>query len=339
MPKRKGNFVEEMSQDIKLECRINCNVTDTEQPFPEDDFILADVQVKSEPVKEEPFVLERCTEHGKELIMFCKGEGCKKQICVSCLIGDHRPHDVVEIEKLEVDFLQNKRLIQRNLEIIIRETQTVEEKIEVKTGNFVAEVNAQRDDMNRRFDKMIKDAEDEAATPSTTVSVMQEYLETLKRLNSGDVGNYDMMLNNLENVKGIGNHMKEHLSGNKTYRFYEFIGGQAVKKEISADLSELRWAEAENKESIVTEPSSTGSRTITHASQLNCQGKFFIWGVLVKYFPFAQKCGTAILGNLVSAVQETTASTVQWSPRNSHANARKIMRIIRACELSKPILC
>ena len=262
-----------MSQDIKLECRINYNVTGTEQPLPEDDFILADVQVKSEPIKMEPLAPERCAEHGKELIMFCKEERCKKQICVSCLIGDHRPHDMVEIEKLEMDFQQNTELIQANLEVIIQETQIVKDKVEVKIRNFVAEVNAQRDDMNKRFDTMIKDAVDDAATPSATISVMQDYLGTLKRLNSGRVGNYEITMNNVETVKGIEDHVKEHLSGNKTYNYYEFEEGEAVKKEIRADLSELHWTEADDKKSLGIEPSVV--RTIIHASQLNCQGKFF----------------------------------------------------------------
>ena len=46
-----------------------------------------------------------CEEHGKDLIFFCKEEGCLKPICKSCLTQKHKNHDFVEIEEAKKDTL------------------------------------------------------------------------------------------------------------------------------------------------------------------------------------------------------------------------------------------
>ena len=51
--------------------------------------------------------LTKCKIHGKEDIKaFCKN--CLCSICFKCLLGDHRNHDVVMLDEIQVDDLKDK---------------------------------------------------------------------------------------------------------------------------------------------------------------------------------------------------------------------------------------
>ena len=41
---------------------------------------------------------EKCRKHGIERSLFCKGDGCQRNICPICLMKDHSYHDVIAPE-------------------------------------------------------------------------------------------------------------------------------------------------------------------------------------------------------------------------------------------------
>ena len=41
---------------------------------------------------------EKCRKHGIERSLFCKGDGCQRNICPVCLMKDHSYHDVIAPE-------------------------------------------------------------------------------------------------------------------------------------------------------------------------------------------------------------------------------------------------
>ena len=45
--------------------------------------------------------VEWCKEHNRELVVFCDRLECKKPICVSCMVSDHKNHDVRDIRQVE----------------------------------------------------------------------------------------------------------------------------------------------------------------------------------------------------------------------------------------------
>ena len=66
--------------------------------FPCNKYILRHLQPRNKS-----FTFGACQQHGGELNMFCKGEGCSKDICRLCLLENHfgDGHDVVDIVQEE----------------------------------------------------------------------------------------------------------------------------------------------------------------------------------------------------------------------------------------------
>ena len=50
-----------------------------------------------------------CSEHGKELTLFCKETQCAKLICSKCLTKHHRKHDVIDADDEKGE--QRKKLL------------------------------------------------------------------------------------------------------------------------------------------------------------------------------------------------------------------------------------
>ena len=67
-----------------------------------------------------------CNKHGKELILFCLEEKCQRPICLSCLQGDHKKHEFVELEERE------KEIVKKEKENLINDIKTVRGNLEKK---------------------------------------------------------------------------------------------------------------------------------------------------------------------------------------------------------------
>ena len=237
---------------------------------------------KPSSFEEEPCEVAECAEHGKELNMFCKEEGCKKQICVSCL-GKHKRHEVVDIqEEKKQELEQNMNIIEGKLEAMIRKILTAKEEIVIKSETFVTKLNKKKEEMDKKFDDMIKE-----------------------------------VLNKLKTVKGIQGTIKEYMSGNRTYTYQVLLEGQfgvelvfgkivtkamnlaglngEQTKEAEADDVESNGPRTETSKGAVTASEAAGTttvtaavatatkaeaaiamKTITTAFQLNCRGKYLI---------------------------------------------------------------
>ena len=241
------------------ECQTEHDVKNEEKPFPLNRYILENI------TKRKPRVVgEECREHaGKELIMFCKEEGCQKAICVTCSLSDkHKGHEKVEIEMINDELERSiDESVERNLYYRFRNVVTAKEDLEKKKNVCLDNLKRKKDEAIRKFDEMIKQVDDKM---KDVFKIIDEDLSTMKsvvniRENKGTPRTCDDVIKGLKIIQEIDQFQ------HKTYEYLEYIANQAtdeklygyfMKKEIEVDLSKLN---------------------ITKASQLYVKGKFKIF--------------------------------------------------------------
>ena len=251
------------------ECRTKHQVTNRERTFPQNKYILSHFRKKPQVTddKDEPVMLRKCAEHGKELNLFCKEPGCMMLICVSCSLKKHKKHEVAKIEEerinVKLEFERKIERVEKNLNNKIKKVANTKENLEKKTEASITDLRRQKDEAVRKFDVMIKRVEDEMAKALKNVnkdlSTMKENLVLVMSIkeNNGEHGDWEEMVDKLETVKGIEQAIKGQFSGHRTYRYPEYTAaqktmyGNVVNKEIDVDLSE-----------------SVAQRTITRGSQV-----------------------------------------------------------------------
>ena len=81
-----------------FECEKQHEANNGERSFPQNKYLLSLIHSKENDTRDELPGLEKCEEHGKELVLFCLEKMCQRPICVSCLSLDHKMHEVIGIE-------------------------------------------------------------------------------------------------------------------------------------------------------------------------------------------------------------------------------------------------
>ena len=231
---------------------------------------------------EEPEVngkISQCEEHGKDLILFCKSEECKKAICQKCLTKYHRGHDVIDMEEEEKETLV-KKLDSETQKLGAKKEKVLAVKEEVKERNEICLVRLEERKeehlkiISQKYDELIEEVTfkmhevlakiDEEAT---TIDQHLELLMNIKDNMNNDVANHEELTNALETVTTIAESAEINLSGTQVYVFSEYqengtppvdsvvMDGLVVRKETACNLSEpVETVVAEMQESEVQEP-------------------------------------------------------------------------------------
>ena len=233
------------------ECRMKHEAKKEEKSFPQNKYIL--VQMKRRTPKVEHAQPEKCSEHGKDLNIFCKEPGCQRIICLVCLSHDHKKHDFVEIEerKKEVmDTLQkNYKAVTDNLQRKIRNIMSVKQDAARKIEKNIEELNMKKEDMKKQYEKMIQEAKDhlEEITVKTDqeLNAMKETLNLIHDMNKSAEAikddTYRDIMNKVETMSGIIENVNKHQTGKRTYEYHEYttdIETHIAKKKILVEIKE-----------------------------------------------------------------------------------------------------
>ena len=83
------------------ECREKHEAPRSVKTFQQNKYIIAYVRKKRKSLPEVVVSQERarCSDHGEEMTMYCRKNGCEKVICHLCLVKCHKFHDVVDLEE------------------------------------------------------------------------------------------------------------------------------------------------------------------------------------------------------------------------------------------------
>ena len=209
-------------------------------------------------IQDEPEILEKCEQHGKELNLFCKEPKCKKAICPRCLTRSHLRHKVVEIE--EVENKERKALtikidsVKQSLHSKIAALGKAKDDVLKKNETCVKELKKQKEEMVKKLDEMIKNAADHSFKISTdndeAFQAIDENLvliETIRENITTGTLNRNAIMNNFETINDIEQSITQSLSGTRTYRYYEYMKntadvkslcGKITAQEITFNLSE-----------------------------------------------------------------------------------------------------
>ena len=268
------------------ECRAKHDAKNEEKSFPQNKYLL--IQIKGKPTEAGELQSKRnekelCEEHGKELVLFCKETGCQKPICHFCLKKNHRRHDVTDIEDETREVLMKKiTFIQNNLKekmAILSDTKNdVKRKKEVCFNDLEKGRNQIKDEIDKQFDEMEKEAEDHFKEQNifidNEIDALNENLDLLSsiRLDSENSNTYRDLRDKLDTVEDLKETVNGHLSGERMYGYTEFSCttftpmdfGKIVYKQLSTELAEIDEGKALVERLL---------RNFTHASQLKCTGK------------------------------------------------------------------
>ena len=283
------------------ECRKKHEAKSEEKSFPQNKYLLNQIRKKSNELPSTPSQFETCEQHGEESNLFCTETKCRRAICRLCLRKQHKGHIAFPIEDHEKDILiQNLEKIKKNLATKVEMISAAQKNIEDSTKVVMEEIQKQKEEFNRHFEKMIKEIEEQNKLQSINmdkeISAMNSNIDLLKSLEQNiekeEEISHEDIINNQETIRGIIENVNVNLSGERSFRFPvaslgqssvgEILGG-VTREEITISMPDLQRQ--------IEEP--TIPRAITNSSELKCTGKFYF--VFRKHYQKSVSCRRSLI--------------------------------------------
>ena len=263
------------------ECREEHQAKKQGKSFQQNKYILAQVSRKKKNEKDEGPKVDMCPQHKKEIIFFCEEDDCKKAICKTCLTKEHKKHDVVDIEdKKKEALLKNIENTKKDLTQKISILFQAKDDVQRKTKLTVNGLNKAKEEMNKKFDVMIKETEnkmkDATARIDSDVAMINENNVLLGQMRNNIAAEREATLECLndgqETVAELRSTVKVNICGTKTFKIKTFQVKQEIRygrfddDSITVVIPEL--ADFEEK----TAPGKT-IPIVSNASELKWKGK------------------------------------------------------------------
>ena len=261
--------IKQLIRDNKLECpecRTKHEAENEEKSFPQNKYILSQLKRGATDNRNEEYNFQQCEEHGKELNLFCKQDGCNNSICRSCLSKKHFGHKVVEVEEQRKEvLLRIIETIEKHLGTIFTKISEAKDEIERRNDEISPKMKIREEEMNTELQELARQAkenEDEVnAKVDNEVAVLQRYLnlleDTKQNINTNEENTYEDLVSELENVAKITKALQKDHSGERRFPYseyhasYNFCFGHLEIGELTIELPEA----------------------IEKVSPLNCTGK------------------------------------------------------------------
>ena len=263
------------------ECREEHEAKKQGKSFQQNKYILVQMSRKKKNQKEEGPKVDLCPQHKKEIIFFCEEDDCKKQICKTCLTKEHKKHDIVEIEdKKKEALLKNIEITKKDLTQNISILFQVKDDVQRKTKLTVINLEKAKEETNKKFDVMIKEAENKMKDVTThienDVAMINENIVLLEQMRNNIAAEREATLECLndgqETVTELRSTVKVNICGTKTFKIKTFQAKQEInygsfdEDTITTVIPELTDFEAK------TAPGKP-IPIVTDASELKWKGK------------------------------------------------------------------
>ena len=176
------------------ECRVKHEATSGRRSFPQNKYIITHIKKKpraTPPTTQESvgevFVGERvgvCTQHGRELSLYCKEAGCQKPVCPLCKARFHKNHEYLDLDRVRgrckpliADIKSIKKDIQQNKDKLIK---TKREMME-KNTECIALIKKEKEDkmnmLSEVYDKLLEEANEQNSKFSLNIDGKVCFLE------------------------------------------------------------------------------------------------------------------------------------------------------------------
>ena len=222
------------------ECRKKHRAENEEKSFPQNRYLLAQIQMNTSNSKEKKKETDKCEKHGKELILFCFEQICQKAICISCLNVEHKKHEVIEIQEREKEEL-NKKLNQMktDLESKVEIISKAKKDIAEKSDSCVNKLRKNKEDFVKCFDNMIEKAGMQRLKSfrqaNEEITGLKEEIKRLTGIQENLKVSDDIDFQRIR----IDNKKKDHC-GTRSFRFPAFM-----TDEVSVDYLSQRFTSGE----------------------------------------------------------------------------------------------
>ena len=222
----------ELLQDNSLECpecRTKHHAESGLRSFPQNKYILSHMRKISAVAKKEfkfEYKFQSCKEHGKELSLFCKTDGCKKAICQLCMIKKHKTHDVTDIDedrKVQLEALVTCiESFAKDLQTSKKNMEAAKQKLKTEHNTCASLLKKAKDEQLKalctKFDNIIRDDSNQTTKIcriiDDDVAIIDENLALLKSIeeNTCEESSHDDVEGKLELLQNIMTQMKTNLS-------------------------------------------------------------------------------------------------------------------------------
>ena len=225
-------------QDKRLECptcRMKHEATNEEMSFPQNKYILTMMRRRTEAGTDSKI----CLEHDKDEILFCRETGCQKSICISCLSTTHLGHKVVALEEetkeILIKMLDEVEVTRSSLTTMTTKVTDASAKAVSKTKSSLEQLKQKKEEVVRKFDKMIQEAEDHMkelnVTSPAELSIITENLKLLneiKKTCADEENTYADVSGKLETVESVKHNAAQLLSKVGKYEYAKYIANQDI---------------------------------------------------------------------------------------------------------------
>ena len=221
--------------------------------FPQNKYIVTNLKQKQKERE-----IAKCEEHGKELTLYCRCNGCQTAICSKCLTASHRKHDVVDIEERqkEIEEKQVKDLIAKitmeSVEMTIKKKAIADVKEEIYDfyATYSKELATSQEKLvnqiRERFDVLKKNLDDHTSVIvqdiDKDITSIDQHLEVINgikmNVTSGLASPEDVRIG-IEVIKSIAESSKAHVSGIKSYKVLRYCATETLNEDIEKLCGQL----------------------------------------------------------------------------------------------------
>ena len=285
-----------MIQDMILECpecRRKHEAKNEEKSFPQNKYLVTQIRNKPEVQEEEPKpeVVPKCEEHGKELVLYCREEGCKVPVCPLC-VANHLKHEIMDIEtgmeeeikeKMRYGFIEEVARVSTDLEHRLKQVCALKESVTERTEKCLKDIEKKRAEINQELDNMVKEATDLETDTKLQIdenaSVINQKLLLLDNMKQtvefGKDLSHEDLVNCREAVEDVAGSNQRFLVETGSYMYPEFKAtrepvGRISRGEVTTSASEDHPRSA----SLEEDAEQPMARRVTNASQLKCTGNY-----------------------------------------------------------------
>ena len=180
----------------------------------------------------------KCSEHGKELTLFCKEAQCQMLICSVCMTRKHKKHDVVDVdENRKEELVTNLTSAIEHLSFNKDEITKVQVKNERCLKTLKEEQRSVLKLMTAKYDSLIRQAANHTEDSRSKMASVEEKLILLNNIkqktNRGtpsqrEVKNYQEAVNGVSDQAPLELHYLEFTENKDRERLMEELCGELV---------------------------------------------------------------------------------------------------------------
>ena len=248
------------------ECKARHEVKNGEKSFTQNRFLLSQIRRK--------VTGKKCEEHGDELLLYCREDGSKTQICHLC-VREHQKHQIVDIEAEIKDAITRKvDEIVNILESRMKMIPILQENLTGKNIDCVRELEKKKEEINQKIDTIITEVKDQEKETNhqigNEISVIKGKLALLHNLKQdtkfGKYLKYRDLVNNKEALRIIAENIDKLMAQTGSYKYPEFEAIQVTDGNLLGNIQ---------KKQMTVEMLQQERRNNTRAKQIKCEGIIF----------------------------------------------------------------